>query len=413
MSMESSFLRKFEKNEKDKKAALEPKKEPEVQQVRPDIPEIRKDKVLSKQFGGFLQAHDDVAIREMGMRMIAGNLEESDVIGLQKKREDFFDQKAQSERLSEALRGERFEQMLEFSPALQNLCKAYGKENIQELLQSGAAELPFLDQKGFKDLYGVLKDIETFERDVEGPLQQNMSVLCKQFKLSEDEVVKAMESKSPLERRAALENAIRDNMSGWAIKMPKWLPAKWSGQVVGWGEKAKDSRMTQMQRHSEYGIQAMIFARDHDEWKDAIEMRANVLEKQGNFMASFVSKNKDVRQALGRVINGERPYFKEVVDNTATYDEARGLLLTEKTVKKAVDQYKSLDANKNINFENLSAADLDTHMGKVYDEAKNNAQREAGKKIGFWMKLVNILFGNPQERANFIQNPAMRKTLAA
>lgn len=343
---------------------------------------------------------------------MSGNLAEADVTGLEDKRKEFFVQKIQAERLSEAMKGERFEQLYEYSPKLQSLCTAYGKENIQELLQTGASELPFLDQKAFKEFNAVLDQIETFEKNIEEPLQKELTIFCERFKLTEDKVVKAMENKNPLQRRAELETAIRDNMTGWAVKLPKWLPAQWSGRVIGRGEKRKDAEMTKMQRYNEYGIEAVKFARNHNEWKNAIEMRSDVLEKQGDFIASFVSKNKEIRQALGRVVNDERPYFKEVVDETVSYDDARGLLLTEKTVKNAVRDYKSIDANKNIDFANLPTADLDMHMGKIFDAAQQNAQKESGKRNGFWMRVVGAIFGTAQERTNFIQNTAMRKSLA-
>ena len=420
MAMEN-FLRKIEKRDKEKAAeAAHQAKTPEQFQkeeqeqaeraARPSIPEMMQDPELSQQFGGFLKAHADPATRSMGERMLAGNLEAGDVVGLEGKRDELFEQKKQSERLSEALQGERFEQMLGSSPKLQSLCDAYGKDNIQEILRDGARYLMYLDQKGFKELYGVLETIEGFEKTVEQPLQEKLSAFCKKFTIKEDAVVQAMESDDPRERRRQLEGAIRKGMSGWGAKLPAWLPAQWAGQVVGWGEKAKDRARTPQQQYSEYGRKAVAFARNHDTWKDAIEMRQETLETQGDFMASFVSQNKEVRQALGRVINGELPYFKEVLETTATYEEARGMLLNEKNAKKLVDTYKS--ANKAIDFKTLAPADFDTQMGKVYDQAQKQAQTESGKREGFWASIIDSIFAAAQQRNDFIKDPAMRSMLA-
>ena len=440
MAMES-FLRKFEKTEKDKAVEKEKstktpaqlgreEQEQKERAARPTIPQMMQDPALSQQFGAFLGAHKDPTTREMGARMLSGQLEEADVGSLEKKRDELFEQKAQSERLGEAIKGGRFKEMLERSPQLQSLCQAYGEENIQEILESGARELMFRDQKGFKELYGVLEAIEKFERDFEEPLQNKMSAFCKQFRLTEDTVLKAMTSDVTKERQEQLKAAIQNSMTGWGAKLPKWLPAsmklpqwlpaKWSGQevalsgrIVGWGEKAKDLGRSPAEQRSEYGKQAVQFGlHKENAWKSAIEMREKVFEEQGGFIASFVSKNAEVRQALGRVINGEMPYFKEVTENTATYSEAREMLLTEESAKKYVDQYKSADANKKINFTNLPPAELDKHMGKIYDEARNRLQGEASTKTGWFMSILSFLLNMTKERDNFIKNPAMRKMVA-
>jgi hypothetical protein len=421
--MDSSFLRKFEKREQDKATEkVNSTKTPEQlakedadkqeREARPTIPQMVQDPVMSRELGAFLKAHNDPAIQEMGARMLSGKLVSGDVGGLELKRDELFDQKALSEKLSEKLQGQRFEDMLQHSAKLQSLCQAYGKEQIQEILQSGAKNLPFLDQKGFKELAAVFDEVEKFERDVEGPLQAQMTTFCKKFGLTEDAVIKAADEKSPVLRRHQLEQAIRDNMSGWAMTLPKWLPAQWAGQLVGWGDKKKDRLLTPQERYSKYGAEAMKFSLNNpkSKWQNAVEMRSKVLDTSGSFIASFVSENKEVREALGRVINGELPYMKDVIDNTTGYDEAREMLLNESNAKKYVERYKS--ANKNVDFSKLSTTELDTHMDKFYDEAQKEAQAESAKKSGFWATVIGVLFGSAQERADFTKDPAMRSMLA-
>jgi len=403
--MEGSFLRKIEKREKAKEEIKNPST-PEEKDDRETIPEINKDPELSRQFGGFLSTYENPEAREMGMRMLNNTLTEEDVPRLAIFREYFFERKDESEKLAEKIGGERFEEILQNAPQLQDLCNAYGKDKIQEILRLGALELAWSDNKAFEELNTVVTRTERFEQQVEAPLQKEMSEFCKKFKLSEDEVLAGMDSDDPMVRMEQLQGRMREKMKGWSLQLPGFLPIG-AGKIIGWGEKAADARgSADRSMESSYG-KAWMMAHQKDRWENTVELRNRVLEKQGSFMASFVSSNKDLRFALNRVINGEKPAFKDSITTTGTYEEARSVLnstsLDEKSAKTLIDEYKAANKLKPISDE----AQITRHMGEVFKEAEKRVQTETKRKGGFFMELVRALF-SAKDKDEFINNPSMR-----
>lgn len=403
--MDSSFLRKFEKREKDKaaeKAAKDHPETPEPVDERPTIPEIQKDKDLSRQFGGFLSAHRDDEVRQLGARMLTGELQEEDVAALGVYREKFFERKVQSEKLSQELVGERFDEILERSAPLKNLCKTYGKENIQELLKTGALEFAFSDNEAFDDLSSVVTKIENFEKRVEQPLQKEMSEFCKKFKLSEDEMFKAMDSDDPAKRSAQLQSKVREKMTGGSLL-----------GIIGWGETGKDIRASRRGDAESSFSKSLRLANTKDAWKDSIEMRHEILEKQGSFIASFASSNPELRRALGRVINGERPLFKEGVEAAASFEDAKKMVPNEKNMKPLIDEYRS-KLPRGTNLATETPDQIDARMGNIFNMAQRRAEGENKRKGGFWVAaIISFLFGaSGSERDKFINNPSMRSMLA-
>jgi hypothetical protein len=344
-----AFIEKLRQKQGETAAAKAKEQEPQG----PTLKEILANGEQSRLFGMYLEEQKESGLAQ---KMMEGELSGDDLDALGERRKEFLEVTERVKEFREQLDAESVAEVVEASPDLQKIAELVGQEGIRDAVLKRLSELAIREPDRFANMNSAAEALRKTKKSV-AEENENIEKLCKQYKVTEDEYMAAVQDRNP----KAVENLIEDKM-GIFKKL-------WKERVSGSLEfdlKAADKTSVIKNRVAEL---------DRD------------LAQLGGSLRSVLVENGSVRKALITNLKGEKVPQQEPGTN---FSEANRSILeaAEKATKiPTADVQKEWEAYKQ-KHKGDTGFSVDEARGKFLSGYASSMTKN---KKGFWATIVESI----------------------
>ena len=322
----------------------------------PSLKEVLAKPEDSDLFGELLKYNDET---DLVAKLTRGELEESDIEGLDRYRKEFLMRKERANTVKESINEDVINAYAKNNPELQKIVALVGPESYKSIVKEKLAGMAMNDPWTFDFLASAVEDQNRFKEDYFNPLDKELEDLCKKKNISPKKYMEALATEDPEDRKKQLRGAVREGY-GWFRKAADWVSAgAWSKNRVALMDSRKED------------VEAMLEQMRHHQ--------SNV----GELVAGLVG-NDEIRTNLAKDLVGDKIEREQKMG----FREAKGKIPTTAAFETSWAEYKST-----VDWENITDEDQKEELRKAFMEKQKQAFTE-NKKGGFWGSVFSIFLGS-------------------